>query len=154
MRLPALFPTPQKISETGNSFTLPQELHFFCSDDSLSEGITPLVRKTCYRAGKVDRTGKPRYSKRKFWASRSILSEIGKRPDYAEDGKLNWRIPSVIQGVSGISVSRGRYPNARICDRGRSEPEPARIYARYQQVQGADDGRIISTNRSARPDRI
>ena len=45
MRLPALFPTPQKISETGNSFTLPQELHFFCSDDSLSEGITPWSEK-------------------------------------------------------------------------------------------------------------
>ena len=41
MSLPALFPTPRKISETGNSFTLPQECRFFCTDDSLSEGIIP-----------------------------------------------------------------------------------------------------------------
>ena len=41
MSLPELFPTPRKISETGNSFILPQELHFFCTDDSLSEGISP-----------------------------------------------------------------------------------------------------------------
>ena len=41
MSLPELFPTPRKISETGNSFILPQELRFFCSDDSLSEGISP-----------------------------------------------------------------------------------------------------------------
>ena len=45
MSLPELFPTPRKISETGNSFTIPQELHFFCSDDSLSEGITPWAGK-------------------------------------------------------------------------------------------------------------
>jgi hexosaminidase len=45
MSLPELFPTPRKISETGNSFTLPQELRFFCSDQSLNEGIIPWVRK-------------------------------------------------------------------------------------------------------------
>ena len=41
MSLPAFFPTPRKISETGNSFILPQELRFFCSDDSLSKGNVP-----------------------------------------------------------------------------------------------------------------
>ena len=46
MSLPELFPTPRKISETGNSFILPQELRFFCSDQSLSEGITPWSEKT------------------------------------------------------------------------------------------------------------
>ena len=45
MSLPELFPTPRKISETGNSFILPQEFRFFCSDDSLSEGITPWTEK-------------------------------------------------------------------------------------------------------------
>jgi hexosaminidase len=45
MSLPELFPTPRKVSETGNSFILPQELCFFCSDDSLSEGITPWAGK-------------------------------------------------------------------------------------------------------------
>jgi hexosaminidase len=45
MSLPELFPTPRKISDTGNSFTLPRELHFFCSDDSLSEGIAPWTGK-------------------------------------------------------------------------------------------------------------
>jgi hexosaminidase len=45
MSLPELFPTPRKISETGNSFTLPRELRFFFSDDSLSEGITPWAEK-------------------------------------------------------------------------------------------------------------
>ena len=45
MSLPALFPTPRKISETGNSFSLPRELRFFCSSQSLSEGITPWKEK-------------------------------------------------------------------------------------------------------------
>jgi len=45
MSLPELFPTTRKISETGNSFILPQELRFFCSDQSLSEGIIPWAGK-------------------------------------------------------------------------------------------------------------
>ena len=45
MSLPELFPTPRKISETGNSFILPQELRFFCSYDSLIEGIIPWTEK-------------------------------------------------------------------------------------------------------------
>ena len=82
MSLPELFPTPQKISETGNSFILPQELRFFCSDESLSEGITPWSGKLPLKQAESYRTGKPSCSKRKFWASRGILSETGKRPDY------------------------------------------------------------------------
>ena len=41
MSLPELFPTPRKIAETGNSFTISQELRFFCSDHGLNEGIIP-----------------------------------------------------------------------------------------------------------------
>ena len=90
-----------------------------------------LDRETSPHKEGICRRSKPRHSKRKFWASRGILSEIGKRPDYAEDGKLNWRIPWAIQSASGISVSRSRHPNTGLCDRGRSHLEPARIYARY-----------------------
>jgi len=45
MNLPKFFPTPRKISATGNSFTIPQELRFFYSEDSLSEGIRSWVGK-------------------------------------------------------------------------------------------------------------
>ncbi len=45
MNLPKLFPTPRKISATGNSFTIPQELRFFYSEDSLSKGIRSWVGK-------------------------------------------------------------------------------------------------------------
>ena len=49
MSIPGLFPTPQKISNTGNFFTIPQELNFFCSDENLSEGITPWAGKLALR---------------------------------------------------------------------------------------------------------
>ena len=39
------FSYPRKISETGNSFILPQELCFFCSDKNQSEGIIPWAGK-------------------------------------------------------------------------------------------------------------
>ena len=45
MSLPDLFPIPRKISKTGNSFTIPQKLRFFCSDHCLNEGITPWAGK-------------------------------------------------------------------------------------------------------------
>jgi hexosaminidase len=55
MSLPELFPTPRKISVTGNSFILPQELHFFCTDDSLSEGISPWsVKLPLKQAGSIE----------------------------------------------------------------------------------------------------
>ena len=49
MSIPGLFPTPQKISNTGNFFTIPQKLNFFCSDENLSEGITPWAGKLALR---------------------------------------------------------------------------------------------------------
>jgi hexosaminidase len=55
VNLPPLFPTPRKISETGNSFILPQELRFFCTEQSLSEGITPCSEKlTLKHAGPIE----------------------------------------------------------------------------------------------------
>ncbi len=55
MSLPALFPTPRKISGTGNSFTLPQELRFSCSEDSLSEGLKPWSEKLAIKqAGSIE----------------------------------------------------------------------------------------------------
>jgi len=49
MSIPGLFPTPQKISNTGNFFTIPEKLNFFCSDENLSEGITPWAGKLALR---------------------------------------------------------------------------------------------------------
>ena len=106
MSLPELFPTPRKISETGNSFTLPQELRFFCSDDSLSEGITPWTGKLpLNHAESIEQTNLV-VQKESFWHLDRILPETGKRPDYAEGWKSRRYIPWAIQSISNISVSR------------------------------------------------
>jgi len=67
MSLPALFPTPRKISETGNSFILPQELRFFCSDDSLSKGNIPWSGKLPLKEAESSEEANLHVRKESFW---------------------------------------------------------------------------------------
>ena len=45
MKLPFLFPTPQQITLSGETFRRPEKFTFKCKDDSLASGLTPWLNQ-------------------------------------------------------------------------------------------------------------
>ena len=124
-----IIPTPRKVSETGNSFILPQELRFFCSDESLSEGILHgqenfLLNRQNFEEANLhvqkESLGHPEAYSLKLENDQIILKAEVHRV-YSE----------AIQSISDISVSATGHTDTGIRDRGRSQPEPEGLHARY-----------------------
>ena len=133
MSLPELFPTP-KISETGNSFILPQELCFFCSEQDLSEGIIPWSGKLPLKEAESSEEANLHVQKESLGHPEAYSLKL-------ENDQITLKAETPLAYSVGypkcfryFSFSN-RARRFGIRNRGRSQPESARIYARYQPVQ-------------------
>ena len=105
MSIPGLFPTPQKISDTGNFFTIPKKLNFFCSDENLSEGITPWAGKLALRHAESIEQANLVAQKESFGHPEAYSLKLENDQINAHDRNCIGSISWAIQSVSGITVS-------------------------------------------------